>query len=463
MNVLTRGMRNAFRNPIRTVSIVLILGLSIGLALAMLIARAAVENKIQSVKSSIGNTITISPAGARGFEGGGEPLTTEQIAKVAKITHVANVTQSLHDRLTTDNTNLVSAIEPGSLGNRRAGNSGVTFQAPPDVHIEMSGPGSTGSADGTQRFTRIFTPPVMITGVNLLNDTTYGGSGVSYTSGSPIDVTKDEDVAVVGKALAEKNALSVGSTFQAYGKTLTVKGIYDAGNDFANNGVIVPLSTLQRISDQTGVVTDAVATVNSIDNVAAATSDIKNTLGDAADVVNNLDTVTQAIQPLESVKTISTVSLVGAVIAGAVIILLTMIMIVRERRREIGVYKAIGASNMKIMVQFISEAVTLTLLAMIAGLIIGATAANPATKMLVNNSANSTTQQSGPQIDSGGLRAVRIFGGNTVANARSVEAHIGYELLAYGFSAALIIAIIGSALPALLISKIRPAEVMRAE
>jgi putative ABC transport system permease protein len=74
MNVFSRGVRNAFRNMIRTFSIIVILGLSIGLSLTMLVANHAVSDKITSVKASVGNTVTISPAGVRGFEGGGDPL-----------------------------------------------------------------------------------------------------------------------------------------------------------------------------------------------------------------------------------------------------------------------------------------------------------------------------------------------------------------------------------------------------
>src|SRR3990172_12251729 len=103
MNVISGGIRNAFRNSIRTFSIVLILGLSIGLALIMLVARQAVEDKIQSVKTSIGNTVSISPAGVQGFQGGGEPLTVDQLSKVKTLDHVTGVTQSLSDRLTSDN------------------------------------------------------------------------------------------------------------------------------------------------------------------------------------------------------------------------------------------------------------------------------------------------------------------------------------------------------------------------
>lgn len=110
-----------FRNGIRTFSIVLILGLSIGLALSMLLARQAVDSKIASVKSSIGNTISISPAGIRGFEGGGDPLTVAQLAAIKSISHVSSVTGTLSDRLTTTNSNLVSSVDAGAIGNRFGG------------------------------------------------------------------------------------------------------------------------------------------------------------------------------------------------------------------------------------------------------------------------------------------------------------------------------------------------------
>src|SRR5579862_9386640 len=130
MNVITRGIRNAFRNQIRTFSIVVILGLSIGLSLAMLIAHQAVGDKINSVKASVGNTVSISPAGVRGFEGGGNPLTDAQIAQVKNLPHVTGSKESLNDRLTTSNTNLQSAISAGSLGQRFSQNSGQSFTPP---------------------------------------------------------------------------------------------------------------------------------------------------------------------------------------------------------------------------------------------------------------------------------------------------------------------------------------------
>lgn len=459
MNTITRGMRNAFRNSIRTFSIVLILGLSIGLALAMLVARASVQDKIADVKSSIGNTITIMPAGSQGFQGGGEPLTTSQMDKVRSTPNVTKVVETLSDRLTTDNTNLTSAIDAGSLGRRAGGNSGVGFQ--------RFGGGQFGGGDG--QIMRTFTPPIIVTGTNDTSSSVFGGNSLTFTSGQNIDTSADKNEAVVGKALADKNSLKTGSTFTAYGQTITVTGVYDTGNTFSNGGLVMSLPTVQRLSGQASDVTNAVATVNSVDNLDSTTTAIKSTLGDAADVTSSQDAAKQAVQPLESVKNISTFSLVGAVVAGAVIILLTMVMIVRERRREIGVFKAIGASNIKVVSQFVVEAVTLTVLALGAGLIIGALAASPITDALVSNSntASQTAQfanREGPGAPRPRLgRQFRALGSNTATNVRNVKASVGTNILIYGVVTAFVIAIIGSALPALLISKVRPAEVMRAE
>jgi putative ABC transport system permease protein len=240
-----------------------------------------------------------------------------------------------------------------------------------------------------------------------------------------------------------------------------VAGIYDTGNTFSNAGLIMSLSSLQRLSGQAGDVTSATATVDSLDNIDAVVTDIKGALGNSADVANNQENAKQTIEPLENVKSISIFSLIGALVAGAVIILLTMMMIVRERRREIGVMKAIGSSNKKTMLQFISESVTLTVLGLVVGLVIGVAAASPVTKVLVNNSTSSSSQQAqGPGQGGGGFRG---FGNNSLANARNIQASVGWDILGYGVGAAFIIAIVGSALPAYFISKVRPAEVMRAE
>jgi putative ABC transport system permease protein len=440
---------------VRTFSLVVIIGLSIGLSLAMLVAHQAVGQKITAVKSAVGNTVTISPAGVRGFEGGGNPLTQSQLASIAKLPHVTSLDESLSDRLTASNTNLQSAIDAGVLGKRFADNNGqsFTFMAKPGGQF-----GDTGGSVITS-----FTPPITIMGTtnptNLAN--TQGGGTFSLKSGTAFDGTSTANVALVGSSLAAKNNLSVGSTFTAYGATITVAGVFDAGNTFSNNQLIMPLRTLQTLSNQAGDVTNAIATVDSIGNVDSVTSAIQKSLGSAADVTNAAARADEAIQPLENIQTISLYSLVGAVAAGAVIILLTMIMVVRERRREIGVIKAIGASNLRVMAQFMVEAMTLTLLGAVVGIGLGAATSNPITQLLVTNTAS-------PVVQPGGF-AGRITGGAGVAlrgfraGLDTISANVGWDIVLYGFLAALVIAILGSALASFFIAKIRPVEVMRVE
>ena len=441
MSFIIRGAKNAFRNGVRTVSIVIILAVSIGLALTMLLARQAVEAKITSIKSSIGNIINVSPAGSRGFGGGGNPLTQSQVESISSLPHVVGVTESLQDQLTSTNTNLISAVDAGALAQRRAAEGGGFGGGP-------RGGGSGGFAS--------FTPPISAIGSN--NVTTLqsvGGGKAKLTQGKSFDATKDSNVAIIGTSLATKNNLKIGSTFTAYATPITVVGIFDAGNLFSNNAVVMPLPTIQRLSSQVGDITSAIVQVDSIENLNSTVTEISNKLGSTADVVSQQDTANQTLAPLTSIADISLYSLIGAIVSGAAIILLTMIMIVRERRREIGVYKAIGASNAKIVLQFISEAMVLTLLGSLFGIIAGALFSNSVIKVLVS----STTTSARP---SGGGGFGRFIGGgyNAISNIHST---VGFSLILYGLAGAIIIAAVGSAVPAYAISKVRPAEVMRGE
>lgn len=423
---------------------VTILGISIGLALSMLAARTAVQEKIASVKSSIGNTITISPAGMRGFEGGGEPLTSSQIDSVRSLPHVVSVSETLTDRLGTSSTNLATAVDAGSLGERFAGRSGI--------------PDSAGSAPS--RTPRNFTPPITSLGSSdLTNLQSFGGGEISIIGGGKFDPAVDAEVALLGKDLAEKNSLSVGSTFQAYDTAIQVEGIFDAGNSFSNNMIILPLRTIQRLSGQVGNITSAIVQVDDIDNAKATVSSIQEKLGAAADVVSQQDTSGQALSPLESIKNISTFSLLGALIAGAVVILLTMLMIVRERRREIGVLKAIGATDFVVITQFVAESITLTIISAAVGTVVGLLASSPITRMLVENS-NSSIQTVGRGMPGGRMMG---FIGESNTNWRNIQASVGWEILLYGLVAAIVIAFIGSVVPAWMVSRVRPAEVMRSE
>jgi putative ABC transport system permease protein len=477
MSTTARGVKNAFRNTIRSISITAILALTIALALVMLLSLKAVQARIDDVKSTVGTSITVTPAGARGFQGGGEPLTAAALTKIEDTAHVKSVTSTLQDRWRTEGTtsptrpdgssdssgttSLQSAIDPGTLGNRFGNDSNSSTEGGAVVG------GNVPSG---------FTLPITVTGTTAPGNTAVSGTNsFELTAGTTVDGSSNELVALVGKALATKNNLSVGSTFTAYGQTVTVKGVYDTGNTFENAGVIMPLPALQALSSQTGAVTSAIVTVDSVDHLDATVSALEKKLGSTADVVSDASASADTLSSLDNVKTIATYSLVGALVAGAVIIFLSMLMIVRERRREIGVLKAIGSSNGRISWQFVTEALTLTGMAAVIGVLVGIVLSNPVLDALVSSSSNAasgpTTVGRGPGGPPPGAGGGPIRFGNGVTRGftqfgdvlSNVQAHVGFSILLYGLLAAVLIAVVGTAIPSWLIAKVRPAEVMRTE
>lgn len=428
------------------------LAISVGLILAMLVARSSVNTKIDEVKATTATQITINPAGVMGGMGGGDPLTADQVAKIKNTAHISSITSTLSDQLSTENTNLTPSLELGKRMLRMSTDGGNTVTETP-------------AADSTNSQTR--TPPITVTGTATPTTTVAKDK---LTSGAMIDGNSSELAAIVGKTLAEKNNLSVGSTFTMYGKTITVKGIYSLDNKFQDSSIVMPITTVQNITDQAGAVSSVTATVDSSDNVASTTSALKSTLGDKADVTSEEEKAKSSLEPLESIASLALGGVIAATVAGGVIILLAMIMIVRERRREIGVIKAIGGTNKKVISQFVSEALTLTVIGSIVGLGLGVLVSGPMTQSLVSNQSSNTSNtgisSGGPSRGGAGPRIIGGFegaGNQLKTNLTSVTSTVTPQTFAFSGAIILLIAVVGSAIPAWAIARVRPAEVLRAE
>jgi putative ABC transport system permease protein len=199
------------------------------------------------------------------------------------------------------------------------------------------------------------TPRTTVTGTTNPDSVASNGGSLTITSGKTIDGNSGDNIALVGKTLAEKNSLKEGSTFTMYGQTVTVKGIFSTDNTFQDSGIIVPLKTLQTLTDQAGAVTSVAVTVDSSDNVATVVISLKSALGDKADITSDQQRAESSVSSLSSISNLATTGVIGATVAAAVIVLLMMTMIVRERRREIGVIKAIGGTNVKVIGQYIDQ------------------------------------------------------------------------------------------------------------
>jgi putative ABC transport system permease protein len=129
-------------------------------------------------------------------------------------------------------------------------------------------------------------------------------------------------------------------------------------------------------------------------------------------------------------------------------------MIVRERKREIGILKAIGASNGRITAQFTTEAATFTLLGLAVGVVAGLVAASPVTSALVSNSGASSA------ASGAGLPGTP---GPFLGHLTNVTAQAGWVVILGALAVGVVVAVLASTATTWLIGRIRPAEVLRGE
>ncbi|MBT2530890.1 FtsX-like permease family protein [Arthrobacter sp. ISL-48] len=479
MSVLARSVGNAFRNKVRTAAVVAVLAVAIGLALAMLVANQAVAAKVQELNASVGTVLTVNPAGGQGFEGGGEPLTSAEAATAAAVPNVTGVVGTKALRLsnaaetaagqtgagqggpgggqggpggtsaTSVTTSLTAAVDAGTLGNRNqaASGSSTTAQAAPARSL-----------------------PITATGIGAEVDST--GKALVLTAGAGLgDYTAASTNALLGTTLAEKNNLTVGSTFTIKDQTFTVAGLFDAGTAFGNNALYVTLPAAQTLAALPDELSSMIVTVNSMENVDAAKTALQDALGtDKADVTQGQRNLETAVSSLDSVKNISLIAFVAALGTAGLIILLIMVMLVRERRREIGVLKAIGAPNRTIGTQFVLEALVLVAMGSAVGAAVASFASGSiATALISTNSTTAATTAAGRGAGGAGFPGggSGFPGGNPLGGASqlltSVTASASPSVIAAGIAAVFGVAIIGALVPALLTARIRPIEVLRGE
>jgi putative ABC transport system permease protein len=436
MTMLLRSLKSLIRSPLRSILMMVLLAVSIGLALIMATVHAATQTELGDIGGQIGTEITIRSAGSFGGMGGGEPLAQEDVDKLSDIEHVASVQLSVQTRYTGDS--LESGIDAGTIGTPPSGRSFRGMPNPPSGGFSM-GITVMGFSAATE------------------NPTLMGASTLEIVEGSYF-TSDSADVMVVGQELADANSLTVGSTVDIEGTSLTVVGIYDSGTVFGNNMIVMPIETAERVFELDGV-TSVTVLADDADNVDAVVASIREVFDEnTADVTTAEDMYERISGNVSSTRSTATIAMIVAFAVAGVVVLFSVVLMIRQRVKEIGIMKAIGASNWRIGLQFSLE----TLAVSVVGAIIGALITYPLAQKVADlmTGTDSTSAGGFPGGGPGGRGGMFAEVGGRIGG---LDVAVSPTVFLYALAIAAGLAILASVLPAWYIARVRPAEVLRNE
>jgi putative ABC transport system permease protein len=116
-----------------------------------------------------------------------------------------------------------------------------------------------------------------------------------------------------------------------------------------------------------------------IDNDAQlqdVTDSIENTYSNKLTTIKSVDDFNRVNKGLSSIDTASWAISLLAILIGGIGVINTMVMSVYERTREIGVLKAVGWKDKRILTMIMGESLVLTIFAALIGIIMGVVAVN---------------------------------------------------------------------------------------
>lgn len=233
----------------------------------------------------------------------------------------------------------------------------------------------------------------VVTDKNQINSVVVLGTQEDFIKIQPLDLKygsfineNSENTVVVGHMLS----LKLFNTMNAVGKTLTLMGEkfivsgvlsqVEESINFSNvdfdNTLIMNIGALDKVSGSTQIQQINIKTKNTA-SLIDVTKNIQKNLMEYKKGENNFMVISgkQITHPASSLFMIisSMLALVAGIslVVGGIGVMNIMLVSVAERTHEIGVRKAVGASSQNILMQFLFEALILSLMGGVLGLVLG--------------------------------------------------------------------------------------------
>lgn len=389
MSFLSLVVKNPFRNKTR--SALAIVGIAIGIMVivALGMVTGGLKTSTQSTLKAGAAEITALQTGSNSFGSGG----------------------TLNESLVNDLLSIGGVKETAGILRATNTSSGAGSLSSNSTQTSF-GPGGSVSITG------IDSGKLSLVGIDSVN-------GSAFNNGSTDEV-------IIGKTFAQDQNLTVGNTINLYGKDFKITGTFETGSFITDAGIYMPLSTLQNLTSNDNKISAILVKVTDNANVTTVSQNIEDAYPNQLTTTTAEATASRINQGLGFIDTASWAISLLAIFIGAVGVINTMIMSVYERTREIGVLKAVGWTDKRILAMILGESIVLTLIAFVVGTIIA-------------------------------VVGVEILLTYSPSVSGIIKPSFALDIFARAFLVAFLVGVIGGLYPAYRASRLSPTEALRYE
>ncbi len=299
---------------------------------------------------------------------------------------------------------------------------------------------------------------------------------------------------MIEESLAEVNEIKIGDTIKITASDdgdkikLKVVGIYKAENLTSSNisgmGVSLDYNRLyvkydkaiaikEKAAEETE---DSDAMYRGVTNSSSGIDEVVFKVDDPANVDSvlkfaettdidftkfkldaNTEEYEQMIEPLENVASFATILVIIVTIAGALIIMLILMLWIKERTHETGILLSLGESKFKIVMQYALEVLLIAIVAFTLSIFTGNIISEKVGDILLEKEISTLNEETKESSQMGGRFEIEAQNTEVISEI-DVSVNIKVVMQLYGFG--LLIVLISSITPTILVLRYKPKKIL---